>query len=376
MKHLSRNIIIWLIVWIFATSSTIYAATTQSWTLGSLFEKISSNYFLKGDSIKQNTIDSSEIENDTLQWMDIKNETIESRDIKNWTVESIDLKDGTITTADIKNTTILSEDIKDNTIISWNIKNETIESIDIKNGTILTEDLKTGVIPTKLSQFENDITAAEVDPFAVKLVWDQMKKGTLQLWDSSNYSERQKNVIKFGGPLGVKIGEFEWNNRLTLEWSSGVNIKGSFFVNGKYYRENTVTHPDLKIAKYPSGRSRAQAVRVAQDGGLGNYCSNLSNANVKQLKLAKGAWGHNGSWYWGGVHYTSMYRLTWAMARELYEKDGKIIKSVRFGNTNYTDGSYIRRHDLRDGCKGDTIPFSTFNIQVEYKEVTTLVNLR
>jgi hypothetical protein len=33
-----------------------------------------------------------------------------------------------------------------------------------------------------------------------------------------------------------------------------------------------------------------------------------------------------------------MYRLTWAMARELYEKDGKIIKSVRFGNTNYTDG--------------------------------------
>jgi hypothetical protein len=64
-----------------------------------------------------------------------------------------------VTTADIQNTTILSEDIKD----------ETIESRDIKNGTILKEDIKTGVIPTKLSELENDITAEEVDPHAVKI---------------------------------------------------------------------------------------------------------------------------------------------------------------------------------------------------------------
>ena len=367
MKNFSKNIIIWLIVWIFATSSTMYAATTQSWTLGALFEKISSNYFLKWDSIKQNTVDSTEIEDNTLQWVDIKDETIESRDIKNGTVQSIDLKDGAVTTADIQNTTILSEDIKD----------ETIESRDIKNGTILKEDIKTGVIPTKLSELENDITAEEVDPHAVKITWDQIKTGVLQMWNSSRYSDRRNNVIKFGGD-DVKIWEYEYNDRLSLQARSGVSIIWPLYINGKYYKESTVSPPDTTVEKYPWGRSNAQAVRVAQDGGLWSSCGYLSNSNVRQLKLPKWARGYSSDtgWYWWGVHYSSMYRLTWAMARELYEKDWKIIKSVKFGNTNYTDGSYIRRHDLRDGCRGDTIPFSTFNIKVEYKDVTTLVNLR
>lgn len=325
MKNFSKNIIIWLIVWIFATSSTMYAATTQSWTLGALFEKMSSNYFLKWDSIKQNTVDSTEIEDNTLQWIDIKDETIESR--------------------------------------------------DIKNGTILKEDIKTGVIPTKLSELENDITAEEVDPHAVKITWDQIKTGVLQMWNSSRYSDRRNNVIKFGGD-DVKIWEYENNDKLTLKARLGVSIIWPLFVNGKYYTESTMSHADVQTGRYPSGNSRSQAERVAVDGGLWTRCSNLSNANVRALKLKKWARWRASSWYWGGQHYTSLYRLTWDIAREYYEKDWKIIKSVTFGNSNYTDGGYTYRSDLRDGCRGDTIPFSTFNIKVEYKDVTTLVNLR
>lgn len=61
-----KYIIIWLILWFLITWLNSYAATTQTWTLWELFEKIWSVYRLVWDNIKDDTIDTTEIENNTL----------------------------------------------------------------------------------------------------------------------------------------------------------------------------------------------------------------------------------------------------------------------------------------------------------------------
>ena len=90
----SKYFIFWLIVWLSLLWTWVYATVTEAWTLWSLFEKVGSSYKLLWDNIKDNTIDSSEIENETLK----------SEDIKNWEVKNEDLADNSVDNRVLKNT--------------------------------------------------------------------------------------------------------------------------------------------------------------------------------------------------------------------------------------------------------------------------------
>ena len=71
-----KYIMVWIVLWLWMIWFTSYATVTWAWTIWSLFEEITGNYYLIWDNIKDETVDSSEIENETIETWDIKNSTI------------------------------------------------------------------------------------------------------------------------------------------------------------------------------------------------------------------------------------------------------------------------------------------------------------
>lgn len=105
MKDLKKYII-WFIIWLSLISSIAYAANT--WSIWSLFENISWIWYLKVDSIKDDTIDSSKI----------KDETITSADIKDWEISTSDLASDSVTSNKIKDGTIIEDDLDESLLNS------------------------------------------------------------------------------------------------------------------------------------------------------------------------------------------------------------------------------------------------------------------
>ena len=115
----SKYFILWLIVWLSLLWTWVYASVTGAWTLWSLFEKVGSVYRLIWDNIKDNTVDSSEIENETLL----------SEDIKNWEVKNVDLADNSVNSAKVVNNSLTSDDLAANSV--WN--SELQDNLDIQS---------------------------------------------------------------------------------------------------------------------------------------------------------------------------------------------------------------------------------------------------
>ncbi len=67
-----------------------------------------------GDSIQNNTLDTTEIQNGSLTGTDVDNGTLTGLDIKNDTVQSVDIENDSVGSADIKDASVQFEDLNGN----------------------------------------------------------------------------------------------------------------------------------------------------------------------------------------------------------------------------------------------------------------------
>jgi hypothetical protein len=109
----SKYFISWLVVWLSILSTWVYASVTWAGTIWSLFELVWSNYRLLWDNIKDNTIDSSEIEENAITNSELGNDAVKSWNIKNWEVKNVDLS--TSLQSSILQISTNNTDIKSNT---------------------------------------------------------------------------------------------------------------------------------------------------------------------------------------------------------------------------------------------------------------------
>lgn len=82
---------------------------------------------LSGDELKQNSIDSSELQNSTIRSIDIRDESLTGADVDNGTLTGYDIRDFSLTAADIGANAVDGARIKDNTITGADLRGDTVD---------------------------------------------------------------------------------------------------------------------------------------------------------------------------------------------------------------------------------------------------------
>lgn len=224
MKKITKikYFILWLVVWISLLSIWVYASVTWDWTIWKLFERLwtSGHYYyrLVWDNIKDDTVDSTEIENNSLTADDLAANSVWSSELANNAVDTNAIQNWAVTEDKIKQNTLDDSEIQDNSLTASSLAANSVWNSELDNSAIF------------------DMKWLHVNWNAKVNNWE------LRIWQSTSSSARNKNMIKIWDWNYVKIWEWERDNRLSLYAAKGVNITwGWLYVNGSRLNLRTYT---------------------------------------------------------------------------------------------------------------------------------------
>ena len=239
MKKITKikYFILWLVVWISLLSIWVYASVTWDWTIWKLFERLwtSGHYYYRliWDNIKDNTVDSSEIENNTLTANDLAansvwsselaNNAVDTNAIQNWVVTENKIAQNTLDDSEIQDNSLTASSLAANSVWSSELANNAVDTNAIQNWAVTENKIAQNTLDDSEIQ-DNSLTASSL---AANSVWNSELQNEIEIkkiynWYKGSTLKNENYNVVIDDTLYVKKNLYvDWSiisNTIVMSW--------------------------------------------------------------------------------------------------------------------------------------------------------------